>query len=128
MTPAHERASPLIAIVGPCKSGKSTLLQGLQESGFNARQVAQEHSFAPSMWQQITDPDLLIFLDCSYESTRQRGLNWTREEYEQQRPRLAHARTHADLILSTDTDSPQGILQKVIEFLDFEARHKPPSS
>ena len=116
---------PLIAIVGPCKSGKSTLLKGLIEHGFNARQVAQEHSFVPSMWQKITNPDFLIFLQCNYENTVLRGLNWTRQEYDTQQPRLDHAREHANFLLHTDVSSPLEILNKVIGFLDFEARHKP---
>ena len=124
MNSPRERRQPLIAIVGPCKSGKSTLLNGLLEYGFNARQVAQEHSFAPSMWEQITNPDILVFLQCTYENTVLRGLNWTQTEYDHQQPRLEHARKYADLILKTDISSPQEILKKVINFLDFEARHK----
>lgn len=125
MNASRERPRPLIAIVGPCKSGKSTLLKGLIEQGFNARQVAQEHSFAPSMWQKITNPDFLIFLQCTYENTVLRGLNWTQSEYDLQQPRLDHARQHADFLLHTDISSPQEVLDKVIGFLDFEARHKP---
>ncbi len=125
MNSGQKRESPLIAVVGPCKSGKTTLIRGLEEKGFNARQVAQEHSFAPSMWQKITNPDVLIFLHCEYESSVHRGLNWTQRDYEEQQPRLSHARKHADLLLITDIDSPEVILNKVVQFLDFEARHKP---
>jgi nicotinamide riboside kinase len=116
---------PLIAVVGPCKSGKSTLIKGLQEHGFTAKQIAQEHSFAPSMWQKIGKPDFLIYLHCEYESTIQRGIVWTQSEYEEQQPRLAHARENADLLLKTDIDSPESVLEKAINFLDFEARNKP---
>ncbi len=125
MIAPRNRERPLIAVVGPCKSGKSTLVKNLEKMGFNARQVAQEHSFAPSMWQQITNPDFLIFLNCEYESTLERGLNWMPKEYEAQLPRLSHARQHAHLVLTTDEDSPQTVLNKVVEFLDFEARNKP---
>ena len=59
---------PLIAVVGVCAAGKSTLVQALRAEGFNARQVLQEHSYVPNMWQRITNPDLLIYLDCTIET------------------------------------------------------------
>jgi GTPase SAR1 family protein len=108
---------PLIGVVGPCKSGKSTLVRGLIENGYRAQQIAQEHSFAPRMWQQITPPDILIYLHSEYERTVERGLAWTRKEYDEQRPRLVHARENADLELVTDVESPEEILAKALEFL-----------
>ena len=65
-------SGPLIAVVGVCASGKSTLVRGLQARGWNARHVVQEHSYVPDMWQRITQPDLLICLDASLEIIRQR--------------------------------------------------------
>lgn len=109
---------PLIAVVGPCKSGKSTLVRGLVEKGFNARQVSQEHSFAASMWRQITQPDLMVYLHCSYETTLARGLNWTRAEYEEQQPRLAHARQHADFEIATDELTQEEVLKQANDYLD----------
>lgn len=108
---------PLIGVVGPCKSGKSTLVRGLQQAGFNAHQIAQEHSFAPSMWQQIDPPDVLIYLHCEYETTVARGLKWLPQEYEEQQPRLAHARKNADLEIDTDEMKPEEVLEKVALFL-----------
>ena len=108
---------PLIAVVGPCKSGKSTLVRGLVEKGYNARQVSQEHSFAASMWRQITQPDLMIYLHCSYETTLARGLNWTRAEYEEQQPRLVQARQHADFEIATDELSASEVLTRALSFL-----------
>jgi deoxyadenosine/deoxycytidine kinase len=108
---------PRIGVVGPCKSGKSTLVRGLQLAGYNAIQIAQEHSFAPSMWQQIARPVLLIYLDCQYETTVARGLKWMREEYEEQRSRLANAYENADFTISTDAIDPQQALNVVNEFL-----------
>lgn len=107
----------LIGVVGPCKSGKSTLIRGLEAEGYQARQIAQEHSFAPSMWQRITNPDVLIYLHSEHKSTVARGLNWTLRDYEDQQPRLAHARKHADLELSTDIDPPEKVLSTVLEYL-----------
>jgi len=44
---------PLIAVVGPCASGKTRLVQALRERGYNAREVAQNYSHVPTMWQRI---------------------------------------------------------------------------
>ena len=106
-----------IGVVGPCKSGKSTLIRGLEAHGYQAIQIAQEHSFAPEMWQRIAKPDLLIYLHCDYASTVARGLDWSEAEYAQQGPRLAHARQHADFEISTDDPPPEEVLEAVLEFL-----------
>lgn len=109
---------PRIGVVGPCKSGKSTLVRGLQEAGYQATQIAQEHSFAPRMWKQISKPDVLIYLHSEWETTVARGLNWMLAEYEDQQPRLMHARKNADLELATDALPPETVLKKVLDFLD----------
>ncbi|MEX1248793.1 MAG: hypothetical protein WEA61_09965 [Anaerolineales bacterium] len=108
---------PRIGVVGPCKSGKSTLVRGLQKAAYEATQIAQEHSFAPRMWQQTGKPTVLIYLHCEYEATVTRGLSWMRHEYEDQQPRLTHARKNADLEINTDSDSPESVLNKVLDFL-----------
>ena len=38
----------------------------------DARHVVQGHSHVPDMWQRVTQPDLLIYLDASLEVIRQR--------------------------------------------------------
>jgi thymidylate kinase len=97
------RESPVIGIVGVCGSGKTTLISRLKEKGISCHHIAQEHSYVQSMWQQLVDPDFLIYLDVSYESTvTRKKLNWTLQEYEEQRRRVQHARDHADLFLDTD--------------------------
>ena len=57
MTPLA--SDPLVAIVGPCAAGKSTLGRALKARGLRVREVAQEHSYVPAMWQRITNPDYL---------------------------------------------------------------------
>lgn len=110
--------SPLVGIVGPCGSGKSTLVQRLSALGVRARHIAQEHSYVAAMWQRITNPDLLIFLDASFEeATRRRKLNWTVEEYQEQHRRLTHARIHANLYIFTDPLTPDQVVEKIIAFL-----------
>lgn len=108
----------LIGVVGPCGAGKTTLVVGLRSRGYRVRHIAQEHSYVPSMWQKLTDPDILIYLEVSYENTLlRRKLDWSREEYEEQLRRLAHARQHADLVIDTNSITAAGVRQLVEEYL-----------
>jgi len=59
----------------------------------------------------------LIYLHSEYETTVERGLEWTRAEYEDQQPRLVHARKHANLEIATDDPSPETVLMKVLDYL-----------
>ena len=112
-------SSILIGVVGPCKSGKSTLVAGLKNHGYHARQITQEHSFAPSMWKKITNPDRLVFLDVSYPITLERSdMQWTQKDYNKQLVRLAHARKFADLYINTDELTAAQVLDNVLEFLE----------
>lgn len=105
----------LIGIVGPCGSGKTTLKNNLQARGYSARAIAQEHSFVPSMWEKITHPDYLVFLDASYPITiLRKQLNWNVAEYQEQHRRLYHARMKADLYVQTDDLSPNEVMDIVI--------------
>lgn len=61
--------NPLIGVVGPCTAGKSTLVNNLKVHGIQIRHIAQEHSYVAYMWQRITNPDVLIFLDVSYDTS-----------------------------------------------------------
>jgi len=112
----------LIAVVGPCASGKSCLVEGLRAYGYNAREVVQEHSYVPTMWQRITRPDFLIYLDVSWKVACQRRL-WAGVDdvspswWQEQGRRLAHAREHADLYIDTDLLSIQAVLAEALSFL-----------
>ena len=118
MKQAQEESRPLIAVVGPCQSGKSMLVRALREQGYNAREVAQEHSYVPTMWQRITQPDLLIYLDVSWETARERRPTDARaSRWADQAHRLRHARQHADLYIQTDTATPQEVLDTTLDFL-----------
>ena len=119
MKKAERGKHPLIAVVGPCAAGKSLLVRALRERGYNAREVVQEHSYVPAMWQRITRPDLLVYLDVSWEVARQRrptdvGEDWWAELTH----RLRHARQHAHLYVNTDELTPQEILEKTVAFLE----------
>lgn len=111
-------ASALIGVVGPCGSGKSTLIAGLEKHGYRCRHIAQEHSYVPQMWQVISKPDTLIFLECSYEnSTLRRKLNWQPADHEEQLRRLAHAHEHADIIIDTNIQNEGGVLAQAVASL-----------
>jgi len=106
----------LLGVVGPCASGKSTLVSALRAMDYQVRHIAQEHSYVRDMWKQIGNPDFLIYLDVSYEiSTLRTGTSWSREIFEKQVHRLEHARQHADLYIDTDDLSPQQVLDFVLE-------------
>lgn len=109
---------PLIGVVGPCGSGKSTLIAGLEKHGYRCRHIAQEHSYVKHMWQVITNPDILIFLECSFEnSTTRRKLNWHPADHEEQMRRLSHARTHANFIINTNIFDSENVLAQALLYL-----------
>jgi deoxyadenosine/deoxycytidine kinase len=108
----------VIGVVGPCAAGKSTLAARLAPHGYPLRHIAQEHSFVPDMWQRITRPDVLIYLDVSYEEAqRRRPQACSAADYAEQVHRLRHAREHADLVLDTDYLTPDEVEVQVLAFL-----------
>ncbi len=114
---------PLVGVVGPCGSGKSTLIEGLERYGYPCRHIAQEHSHVQAMWRIISKPDLLIYLHASFPvSTTRRRLNWQERDYLEQLRRLADARENAQLIIDTDTLTPAEVLRKALDFLDGDPR------
>lgn len=107
-----------MGIVGPCGAGKSTLTRALQARRIAAREIAQEHSGVPSMWQRITRPRYLVYLDVSREVAERRlGQRFPPDAWQEMMDRLAHARAHADLIVETDTLTPDEVADRVLEFL-----------
>jgi guanylate kinase len=108
----------LIGIVGPCGSGKSTLMAGLEKHGYRCRHIAQEHSYVKHMWKTITNPDILIFLQCSFHnSTSRRKLNWVLTDFEEQQRRLSHAYEHANIIIDTEGLTAEEVFARALTFI-----------
>lgn len=114
-----DKQRPLrVGVVGPCTAGKSTLIHVLRDAGYEARHIAQEHSYVPDMWKRLTNPDVLVYLDVKFESAqKRRKIWWGAERLDEQAERLAHARTHCDFYLLTDPLTPQEVAEKVLNFL-----------
>lgn len=110
--------SLLIGVVGPCGSGKSTLVNGLKQHGCRAKNIAQEHSYVPYMWQRLVHPDILVFLDVSHlNSMKRRNFDWTPAEHAEQMRRLQHARQHADLYLDTNALTVKEVLDGTLAYI-----------
>ncbi|MCX6035255.1 MAG: hypothetical protein NTV38_09820 [Chloroflexi bacterium] len=113
-----DKLKPLIGIVGPCGAGKTTLAGGLYRNGYRARAIVQEHSYVKDMWQRMTRPDVLIFLQAScLVGGERRQMKWTESEWEEQQRRLAHARQHADFFLNTNPLGIGEVLDLVLMYL-----------
>jgi adenylate kinase len=107
-----------ILIVGICGSGKSSVVTKLQEMGFDVRACAQEHSCVKSMWRKL-DPDVLIVLDCSYETIKsRRNVSWGLERIKVQKEKLEDALNNCDLYLNSDNLTLEETVEKIINYLE----------
>ncbi|WP_346354155.1 hypothetical protein [Azotosporobacter soli] len=112
-----------IVVVGVCASGKSTLVKALNEIGFSAYHITQEHSCIPRLWRK-RNPDLVIFLSASLATIRQRRkIAWGDETFRTQQIRLGDAKQYADLVIETDPLSPAEVLTHVLSFLNKHNRN-----
>jgi len=115
-----QQESLRIAVVGPCAAGKSTLAEALRTAGYDVHQPAQEHSYVPEMWQRLTNPDLLIYLDVSYSQARERRPhNIDSQQLETQNERLSHARQHCHFYLDTSGLTPTQVQERVLSFIEI---------
>lgn len=91
--------------------------------------IAQEHSYVKDMWQQIVNPEVLVFLDASFETSKQRKkISLSESEYQEEQSRLSHAREHADVYIHTDALSPDEVLQKITGHLKSIGWHLEPQT
>lgn len=109
--------SPRIVVVGPCASGKSTLVAALRASGYDAHVSAQEHSAVPRLWER-GGPDVLIALRATIDAVRERrDQSWPGWLHDLQEQRLAHAQDAADLVIDTSDLDADDVADRAIEFL-----------
>lgn len=110
---------PVVKVVGPSASGKSTLVRGLRAAGFNARSVTQEHSGMPDLWRHFDETAALVFLDVTWaaQCERRREIGWSEATRRVEQNRLAHARAHADFVVDTSGFEPAAVLAVVLIWL-----------
>jgi len=117
--PIPAAAPGRIAVVGPCAAGKTTLVTRLRALGYEVRHCLQEHSQLADMWQRISRPQVLIYLDVSHERSLLRNANGpSTAEWQAQQARLAHARRHCTLYIDTDPLSIAEVYQRAQDALD----------
>jgi hypothetical protein len=80
------------------------------------------------MWRRFTNPDVLVYLNVSREvaqcrQARELPLGWWTETQE----RLAHARSHADVLVEADLLAPEAVLREVLNLLGNALALEPPS-
>jgi hypothetical protein len=111
----------LVAVVGTCASGKTSVVACLQARGIDAYAVAQEHSIVAELWRH-RDPDRLVYLETSLATIRRRRSDdsWPEWIYETQLQRLAHARKHADVTVGTDALDLHAVVDAVSAALSGE--------
>lgn len=110
--------SPRVVVVGPCASGKSTLVEVLRSNGYDASVSAQEHSAVPRLWQRA-EPDVLIALNVNIEAVRKRReATWPGWLHDVQEERLANAHDAADLVIDTSDLGAAEVAEKVLRFLE----------
>ena len=116
---------PLIKVVGISAAGKSALVKGLRNLGYDAHPISQEHSGMPSLWRQYGEPSVLIYLEINLESQRVRrpDVTWTSKALHEEQLRLKHAQEHAHLRINTSQMQPQQVLALVLTFLKHEKTH-----
>lgn len=119
MADANDSEPMLIAIVGPCASGKSTLARALRAAGYQTTTPVQEHSAITHLWQR-SQPDLLIYLDIDFAALLQRRpkTHGGPARLATQNQRLTHAYNHYDLYVDTSDLTPIEVQEKVFAFLE----------
>lgn len=107
-----------IAVVGVCASGKTTLVKGLKDAGYDAYNVAQEHSGIHNFWNKH-HPDILVMIDATLPAIKKRRLvYWDQERLDVQHRRLADAKAHANLFIQTDAYNADEVREQVIDYIE----------
>lgn len=107
-----------VVVVGVCGSGKTELVRRLRHHGYQARVVAQEHSFVRTLWRHQGVPDHVIVLTARPETVAERGRTTvTATILTAQVARLTDAERVATLVVATDDLSPSEVAAFVLERL-----------
>ncbi len=107
-----------IVVVGPCASGKTTLVEALRARGYDAYAVAQEHSIIRDLWRR-RDPDVVIALDLPLEALRaRRSPAWPANIYAMQHERLRAAFAAAHLHIDTGEHDVDSMIRLCVELLE----------
>ena len=102
-----------VVVVGPCASGKTTLVRGLRRLGYEAIVCGQEHSEIPTLWQHA-QPDVVVALDVDLPTVRRRrGEDWPEWLYRVQQRRLRAALAAADVRVDTSKLDEEAVLRRV---------------
>lgn len=110
-------AGPKVVVVGPCASGKSTLVRNLRNEGIDAFVAGQEHSAIRNLWAK-RDPDIIVALDIDLETLRERrGASWPSNLYRAQHERLSNAFAAATAIIDTGCVPEEVVAARVIEIV-----------
>lgn len=108
----------LIGVVGNCVSGKTTLVQGLKQKGYQAVNIPQEHSVTPRFWRKF-NADFLVCLSCTLATAQaRRKIPWGQIRLNQQAAILADAKAHCQLYLPTDDYTVEQVLELVTKAVD----------
>jgi hypothetical protein len=111
------QATDRIVVVGPCASGKSTLVRALRERGFDAHVSGQEHSEIVSLWRRL-QPDVLIALEVDIGAVRhRRGGSWPEWLHDVQVRRLRGAAEAADLTIDTSRLDAPRMVERAVGYL-----------
>lgn len=99
-----------VVVVGPCASGKTTLVRNLRQVGVKARVSGQEHSAIRNLWRRL-EPDVLIALDLDLATLRERRFpTWSADLYAIQHQRLEGAFSAADVVIDTSQATEADVL------------------
>lgn len=107
-----------VVVVGPCASGKTTLVERLRDAGIDAQVSGQEHSAIRDLWRRL-DPDVLIALDVDLAALRNRRTpTWPAALHAVQRARLAGAFAAANARIDTSHITPDEVLAAALAAIE----------